>query len=212
VRGDDEAMREFVTVYQHLVRDETDVALLMVGLPYAINAVLNNKVLTFLHRAHKISLPNINLLIVRDMYANTFTEGNFKVAEDVIQTAADATVGFPYLIQLIGFWLWKSDTAALSSRDVKSAIINSKAALFDNVYALMLREISDKDREFLFAMQKDSSETKFRELMKHMNVTSGYASKYRQRLIQGGLIKPTVYGHIAYAPPYFGEYLDLQIL
>jgi hypothetical protein len=210
VQGDDKEMREFVTSYQHLVRDEADVALLMAGLPHSINSVLNGKVLTFLRRAHRITLPNVNLLLVRNMYANTFEEGGFEFDEDILQTAADATLGFPYLIQLIGFWLWKTDAITLSRRDVENALVNSKAALFDNVYDIMLREISEKDREFLLEMQTDAEDTKFGELTKRMDITPGYASKYRQRLIQGGLIEPTVHGHIAYAPPYFGEFLALQ--
>jgi hypothetical protein len=212
VHGDDKEMREFVTSYQHLVRDEADVALLLAGLPHSINSVLNSQVLTFLHRAQKLSLPNINLLLVRNMYENTFTEGNFKAEPGVLQTAADMTAGFPYLIQLMGYWLWKSSTKAVTQYDVKNALANSKAALFDNVYELMLREISDKDREFLFEMQSDPIDTQFGELARRMNITSSYASKYRQRLIQGGLITPTVHGRMAYALPYFGEFLALQAL
>jgi predicted transcriptional regulator len=112
----------------------------------------------------------------------------------------------------MGYWLWKSDTKILTTKDIKSALVNSKAALFDNVYELMLREISDKDREFLLKMQGDPIDTQFGELAKRMKVTSSYASKYRQRLIQGGLIKPTVHGRIAYAPPYFKEFLGTQII
>jgi hypothetical protein len=210
VHGDDEEMREFVTSYQHLVRDEADVALLMAGLPQSVNSVLNSKVLTFLRRAERVTLPNINLLLVRNMYANTFREGGFGFDEDTLKTAADSTFGFPYLIQLVGFWLWKTGNTALSSKDVENALVNSKAALFDNVYEIMFREISEKDREFLLGMQTDAGETQFGELIKRLDVTSGYASKYRQRLIQSGLIESTVHGRIAYAPPYFREFLELQ--
>jgi hypothetical protein len=210
VHGDDKDIREFVTSYQHLVRDEADVALLMAGLPHSVNSVLNSKVLTFLRRAHKIALPNINLLLVRNMYANTFEEGGFRFDKDILQRAADATMGFPYLIQLMGFWLWRAGTAVLTHKDVENALVNSKAALFDDVYEIMLREISEKDREFLLGMQTDLTDTRFGELIKRMDVTPGYASKYRQRLIQVGLIEPTVHGSITYAPPYFGEFLALQ--
>jgi hypothetical protein len=211
VQGDSVEMREFVTSYQHLVRDEADVALLMAGLPNSINAVLNSKLLTFLHRAQKQVLSNVNLLLVRNMYETTFTSAGFSAEEGVLNVAADATLGFPYLIQLIGYWLWKSNSKSLNLLNVKEAIVNSKAALFENVYDLMLREISDKDREFLVEMLKDNEDTKFGELTKRMNITTSYASKYRQRLIRSGLIKPTVYGRVAFAQPYFGEFLELQM-
>jgi hypothetical protein len=210
VRGDDAEMREFATSYQHLIRDEADVALLMAGLPHSVNSVLNSKVLTFLHRAHKLTLPNINLLLVRNMYENTFEDGGFSSSDGILQAAADATEGFPYLIQLMGYWLWKSNTQVITSKDVANALVNAKAALFDNVYELMFREISDVDRTFLFEMQADSNDTQFGELAKRMKITSGYASKYRQRLIQNGLIIPTAHGRITYAPPYFREFLSMK--
>jgi DNA-binding MarR family transcriptional regulator len=59
-------------------------------------------------------------------------------------------------------------------------------------------------------MQADPNDTQFGELAKRMNITPGYASKYRQRLIQNGLIIPTVHGRITYAPPYFREFLSMK--
>ena len=88
-----------------------------------------------------------------------------------------------------------------------TALVNSKAALFDNVYVLMLREMSEKDTEFLFAMQKDERNTKFGDILKRLDISSSYASKYRQRLLESGLVVESGHGHLAYAPPYLKEFL-----
>jgi hypothetical protein len=207
----DSEMREFVTSYQHLVRDNADVALFMAGLPSSVHAVLNDKLLTFLHRAYKLPLLNVNTLLVNNLYQTTFAEGGFEADSDIIKTAADATFGFPYLIQLIGYWLWKEADSKFTSVDINNALINSKAALFDNVYALMLREVSEKDRAFLLAMHGDSGTTKFGDILTRLDVSSSYASKYRQRLIEGGLIMEHGHGYLRYAPPYFGEFLTQAI-
>jgi hypothetical protein len=203
----DQEMRELVTSYQHLIRDNADVALLMAGLPSSIYAVLNDKVLTFLHRAHKQVLPNINVLIVENLYKNTFADANIKAQDQIWRQAAQATAGFPYLIQLMGYWLWKEAGSKLTDSDVTNALVNSKAALFDNVYELILRELSQKDHEFLLAMSEDLHDTQFGDLLVRLNVTSGYASQYRKRLIDSCLIKPTAFGSVEYAQPYLKEFL-----
>jgi DNA-binding Lrp family transcriptional regulator len=71
----------------------------------------------------------------------------------------------------------------------------------------MLREISEKDREFLFAMRNDAYTTRFGDILARLGVTSGYASKYRQRLLESGLLIESGHGQLAYAPPYLREYL-----
>lgn len=47
-------IREFATTYQHLVGDGANIAVAMAGLPHAISSVLNDRILTFLNRAHKV--------------------------------------------------------------------------------------------------------------------------------------------------------------
>lgn len=210
VHNDTGDTRTFATSYQHLVREDADVALLMAGLPRSVSGVLNDKVLTFLHRAHKVNLTNVNSELVRHLYARTFREDGFSVEDATLEMAAGATFGFPYLIQLIGYYLWKDSDGVLASADVETALLNSKIELFQNVYELMLRESSPKDQEFLFAMIDDEGQTSFSDLMTRLGVSSGYASKYRQRLIESGFVAPAARGTISFTPPYIREFLKSQ--
>jgi DNA-binding Lrp family transcriptional regulator len=203
--------REFVTAYQHLVRDNADVALLMAGLPRSVNSVLNDKVLTFLHRTNKVTLGSIDALLVRRLYETTFADAGFEDVRGALPRAADATCGFPYLIQLIGFYLWKSAGSRIDERLVADALLNSKVELFQNVYQLMLGEASPKDQEFLCAMLKDAAASQFGELAKRMGTSASYASRYRQRLIDSGLVHSPAYGKLAFAPPYFREFLQARV-
>lgn len=50
-------VRQLVSVYQELVGQGLDVAIVMAGLPGAVSATLNDRVLTFLNRARKLPLP-----------------------------------------------------------------------------------------------------------------------------------------------------------
>jgi nucleoside-triphosphatase THEP1 len=208
LHNDESEMREFVTTYQHLVREGANVALLMAGLPQAVNSVLNDKVLTFLHRSHRIFLNNVDLLLVENLYESVFKEGNRPADAAVPLLAAQASQGFPYLIQLIGYYLWKSEVDTITPDSVAQALVNSKAELFQNVHALMVRELSAVDREFLMAMADNEDDSvAMAKVISSLGVTSGYASRYRQRLLEAGVIDATAHGYVAFAPPYLKEYL-----
>ena len=71
----------------------------------------------------------------------------------------------------------------------------------------MWREASEVDQQFLLSMLKDHSRSRFGDLASRMVVSSGYVSKYRQRLIESGFITPASHGQIAFDPPYFREFI-----
>jgi Mn-dependent DtxR family transcriptional regulator len=62
--------------------------------------------------------------------------------------------------------------------------------------------------EFILAMVKDAEESSFGEIRNRLGVTRGYASKYRERLIEAGIVYSTSYGYLAFSPPYMKEYLE----
>jgi hypothetical protein len=201
-------MREFAITYQHLIRENYGVSLLMAGLPRSVSDVLNDHVLTFLRRSHRVSLENIDIKVVAIAYENAFSLSGRTLSEETLKYAADVTAGYPYLIQLVGFYLWKTGKKKFGKTDVDHAAILSKIDLFRNVHDLLYRELSVKDREFILAMAMDADESSFSEIRNRMGVTSGYASKYRERLIEAGIIHSTSYGYLAFSPPYMKEYLE----
>jgi hypothetical protein len=200
-------MQEFATVYQHIVREEFDVALLMAGLPSSVHDVLNDKVLTFLRRAHRVQLENIDLRIIGTAYESAFEKSDKTITKETLQSAAAATKGYPYLFQLIGFYLWKNEAGRLDKRHVKRALEVSKVELFKNIHDIIYQELSEVDRRFLFAMAADGEESSFGAIRERMGVEKGYASKYRQRLLDAGVVQRSTYGNLAFTPPYFREYL-----
>lgn len=207
VHSDTDEMREFITTYQHLMREEYDIALLMAGLPSSVQAVLNDKVLTFLQRAHRVRLESIDTRIVRMAYENVFTAAKRKFAGAALDLASQAACGYPYLIQLIGFFLWRKDGDTITEKDVAQALLQSKVELFQNVHDIIYRELSAKDREFLEAMLQDEDESAYGDIVQRIGVTSGYASRYRQRLLDAGIIERSAFGKLRIAPPHFKEFL-----
>ena len=212
VHNDTLEMAEFATTYQHLLRDEYDVSLLMAGLPSSVQDVLNDKVLTFLRRSHQVFLENVDTRAVEIAYTNAFEKSGRTFKEGSLKAAADSTFGYPYLIQLVGYYLWKTEGESVGMVAVNQAITLSRIDLFRNIHDLMFRELSPKDKVFLFAMAKDDRESEFGDIVSRLGVSKGYASKYRIRLIKSGVIHVAERGKIAFTPPFMKEYLDSVLL
>jgi hypothetical protein len=207
VHNDTPEMREFAITYQHLIREGYDISLMMAGLPSSVSDVLNDKVLTFLRRAHQVHLSNVSVEAVEVAFDKAFGKGGFAFTKGALTEAADSTQGYPYLIQLIGYYLWKDAKKRINSVDVERALKLSKIDLFRNIHELIYSELSGKDREFVMAMAEDEEYSEFGIVAKRMGVTSGYASKYRERLLKTGIIHSSGYGQLAFSPPYMREYL-----
>lgn len=84
-------VRELVSVYQELVGEGLDVALVMAGLPGAVSATLNDRVLTFLNRANKVTLGPLPSLDVEAFYSDAFERLGVGIAPEQISRATEAT-------------------------------------------------------------------------------------------------------------------------
>ena len=77
------------------------------------------------------------------------------------------------------------------------------------VLAPTYRELSEQDVQFLEAMLPDCGGVSFiSDVAERMGVSSNYASKYRARLIEQGVIGERGRGRIGYDMPFFREYVD----
>jgi hypothetical protein len=132
-----------------------------------------------------------------------------KYSETLIKEAASITKGFPYLFQLLGYYLWDTHTQGDSEKFVlEAASIKSKVELFQNVHWLVFDDLSQKDKEFIFKMNLLNDETDIADMLTRLDKGKGYISLYRQRLISAGVIKSLGYGKIGFTLPYTGEFLE----
>ena len=204
-----EKMRQLATTYQNLVGDGRNVALCMAGLPHAVSAVLNDSVLTYLNRAQKMRLTHISSQEVRAYYSNAFAQLGFSCDEGILDAATDATCGFPYLMQLIGYYIVRYVNA---SSEIDQAVLDRalKAArcdLVDNVFAPILAPLSNKDRELLCAMAQDEGPSRVADVIARMGTTDSTFQQYRARLLDAGVIESPRRGELVFAVPFLAEYL-----
>jgi hypothetical protein len=209
VQPNDETTRSLATTYQHLVGDSKEVAIVMAGLPSSISGVLNDRILTFLNRAHKIHLGQIPLGEISIYYRNAFKRMHKGFAPNVLEMAAGATRGYPYLLQLIGYYLasYSENETEISTELAALAIADARREMVESIFEPVLRPLSTKDRDFLKAMSKDVDTSRIAEIAARMEVSQAYAQRYRRRLIEAGVVAQADRGELRFAVPYLGERL-----
>jgi len=213
IRASTQEMRVFATTYQRLVGDGMNVAVAMAGLPDAISSVLNDKILTFLHRANKVVLNPFHISDVSACYAKAFRNLEVEFDAETLDAAAYATDGYPYLLQLIGFHMLKflDDEKKLTAKTVELAVSHSKRALGSDVILPCLNPLSAEDKRFLKAMAIDSEESRVSDIRDRLQVGKSHIQTYRRRLLDAGLINSSSRGMLAFSLPYLGQYLRGEI-
>jgi len=201
-------MRTFISTYQHLLMENLSVSLVMAGLPAVISDLLNDDVLTFIRRAKRVELENVDVSLVSLDYKRVFKEKVSQENETLIEKAADYTYGYPYLFQLLGYYLWENGKQKIDNDILTQSLIEAKAELFQNVHQLVFSDLSNKDREFVMAMSEDRSYSRIQNIMTRLGKDKGYVSRYRERLITSGVIKPVGHGTLAFTYPYMDEFLQ----
>ena len=206
-------IRQLVTAYQELVGERLNVALVMAGLPGAVSATLNDRVLTFLNRARKVTLGPLALGDIDSYYQRAFDELGLNIPGDLRLSAARATEGSPYMMQLVGYNIANrcSVSSTATQDQVGGAIEASKLDFENDVCETTLAALSDQDIAFLAAMTEDEEgASRISDIAERMSVTPDYAQKYRRRLIDAGVIEVARRGYVKFAVPYMADYLHNQ--
>ncbi len=206
-------IRQLVTAYQELVGERLNVALVMAGLPGAVCATLNDRVLTFLNRARKVTLDPLSVGDVDAYYQRAFEELGLDIPSDLRLRAAHATQGSPYMLQLIGYNIATRCKVGerVAQEQIDGAIEASKVDFENDVCETTLAALSDQDVAFLAAMTDDKDgASRISDIAERMSVTPDYAQKYRRRLIDAGVIEQARRGYVRFAVPYMADYLRSQ--
>lgn len=201
-------LRDLAATVQHLVREERTIALAMAGLPSSVSDLLNDDVLTFLRRATRFHLDDVPLDHVADALRETVIANGRTIDDDALAEAASATGGYPFMIQLVGYHVWRKATGdRITLAATRAGVPAAQKRLGSLVHETALADLSGVDRTYLLAMAHDEAESSTGEIARRLGVTPYYASTYRARLIAAGVVVPTRHGFVDFAVPYLREYL-----
>jgi len=139
---------------------------------------------------------------------STFDAGEKALSNDLAQECANATGGYPFMIQLVGYQVWKhSGDGPVTQPAVAAGTTAARLRLGNLVHAPALRDLSDVDRTMLVCMAKDDGPSQIADIAERMDRPVNYVSVYRNRLLAAGIIKTAGYGKVDFAAPYLREYL-----
>ena len=203
------AMREVASAYQELVGDGKNIAIAMAGLPHAVSGVLNDQVLTFLNRASRVELGLISTNLIRAYYERAFKGMGITISDELLDRAALATRGFPYLMQLIGYYViqYTSDGGTVDEAIMNKAEKSAMGDMENNVFKPILSPLSDNDKIFLKAMARHGETVSTAKLQAALGKKGPAIQPYRKRLIEAGVIEAPRRGELVFAVPYLAEYL-----
>lgn len=188
-------MRIFASAYQIFVRQELPIFLLMTGLYENINALQNEKSLTFLYRAPKIELVPLNLDAIARSYAKVLD-----VDETEAKKMAAITKGYSLAFQVLGYFTWEV------GGNYPVILDDFRHYLEDYVYEKIWAECSKKDRDVITCIAEVPS-GRISEILERLGWEKNYLSTYRARLIKKGIVDGSVYGTLAFTLPCFAEFV-----
>jgi hypothetical protein len=202
-------LRELAVVLQHSIREGRRFAFFAAGLPAAVDNLLNDDILTFLRRADRHDLGAVDLTAVKESIISVIAENGRTIAGVDAAVAAEATGGYPFMIQLVGYHSWRANRGrrAISGDDVAQGAADARRRVGRLVIEPALKDLSPVDKTFLLRMAVDDGPSKMADIAQRLDADSNYTSQYRLRLIAAGLIVPAVYGHVDFALPHLREWL-----
>ena len=199
------------TAVQHQIRERRNIAIVFAGLPQMMSDLFNDEVITFLRRARTNVLADVPIGEVRDAFAATFAASGMVIGDDLLKTAADATAGYPYMIQLVGYHIWDAadmrESDEISGEDVADGLAEARHDLDNAVCIPELQGRSRNDRAYLEAMAQSDGPSSTADIARRMGQSVNYASTYRRRLLDAYVIRETERGEVDFAVPFLREYL-----
>ncbi|MEZ2391758.1 ATP-binding protein [bacterium RCC_150] len=202
-------LSEIAAVVQHLIRENLPIGLVLAGLPKAVEDLLNEGVSTFLRRAEKYDLHRTSIDEVTEAFRDTFSESGVSISEGHLRQLAEATGGYPFLIQLVGYHVWSQarNAGAVTDRALAAGIQKARRRMGATVLQSAYSALSDVDQSYLLAMAEDDGPSSTTTIAERLGVNLVYGGQYRLRLLAAGVIETTSRGYVDFAVPTFREFL-----
>lgn len=188
------SMRYFASEFQILLRKDFPIFLLMTGLYENIYAIQNDPALTFLLRTPKIKLEPLSLVQITKVYQNVF-----KSDDETAKKLAKITKGYAFAFQALGLLYFDYK----DSLPLDKILLKFDDLLDDFVYRKIWMGLSEQDKRVLLAIT--DSKIQVGEICSKLNMTNSTFSKYRERLLNRGIIHSPQHGYIEIILPRFNE-------
>ena len=196
--SNNEYMRVFTAAFQIFLREKLPVYMLMTGLYENVESLQNEKGMTFLLRAPKVSMRPLSMGTMAEYYARSL-ETDMSTAIEM----AHLTMGYPYAFQTLGFLCWKHKS------HYKEVLTEYKLYLEEYVYRKIWSELSRKDKMIARGIAS-VPDGRIKVIREQLQLDTNAFNPYRERLIIKGIIDGSEYGHVKFTLPFFDEFVLAQ--
>lgn len=210
-RADD--VRSIAAAVQHLIRERQNIALVFAGLTTGVLDLINGEALTFLRRAKPEELAAIPLRDVEVALRHTIETSGLQIEEGALWAATQATAGYAYLIQLVGYQVWRAGkrhadvSLLITQEDVDSGIAEAMHDFEATVLETALSGLPQRAVEYAIAMSEDEGASSTGEVAVRLGLPPSSLTSYRRILIKEQVIEPTARGHVDFSIPYMRTYV-----
>ena len=216
-------MVALATTIQHVIRDEDmrdvsdsdkhGVAFVFAALPSLMDELLHERVLTFLRRSVQHDLGLVAYPDVRSAYIEVVREGGLAIDSEVAELAAEASDGYPYMIQLVGYYMWRAAEVRGSKEIEEADVIQGKKdalVLFDDaVCAPLFDGLTAAQKLFVKAVAKEAPQpAKVSEIANRAHRSASWVSKYRASLIKERVVESAGYVLVRLSASHLAEYVQ----
>lgn len=189
----DQSMKQLASQFQIWIRKDYQIFLLMTGLYENIYAIQNDPQLTFLLRSPKITLGPLGLPQIVRQY-----ERALNISNDVAMRLARETKGYAFAFQALGMIYYDNE----KSLSIEKQLDIMDEYLDEYVYQKIWSGLSEQDRNVILQLS-DNKAIKVKDICEATGMSSATFSKYRERLINKGLISANQHGYVELALPRF---------
>lgn len=188
---------------------QAPLAIVIAGLPWSINDIVNDDISTFLRRADRITLHNL----VPDNTAAALREpieeaGKF-IDSAALHHAIQATFGYPYLVQVLGHLAWTAakDAQTITTEHVSAAVPEAQSILDRQIYEPTLAKLTPRQRDYIFAMSQQTQPVESADISSHLRLSKQATNNLRRQLIDLGVIVSPRRGYVDFTLPYMRDFL-----
>lgn len=198
------ALRPLASVLQHVTRrEERPLMFVGCGLPDVSRTLLSDPGMTFFHRCARAETSNLTDGQARFALSEPFTAAGIPIADAALDAGVTAAVGYPFMIQHIGYAAWERvadpDAAGVSTSGMAAAIDIANLAMTQQLVEPVWVGLSAKDREFALAIAALGGAAEVRDLAAHLGWSGNTVNAYRRRAIDAGIAIAVGRGRIQFA-------------
>lgn len=208
-----EEMATIATSVQYMIREQQDIGLLFAGITTGVLDLLNGEGITFLRRAKAEELASIPTEEVARALRKTIEASGLHIDDDVLAYAAGQSHGYAYLIQLVGYYVWREgrrhsrESVTITLADARRGSEVALQEFGSSVLETAISGLTKPAVDYLLAMTEDEGASSTSEIAKRMGMPASSANTYRRILIERQIIESTAPGFVAFSIPFMREYL-----